>query len=146
MKINQFTDNSLRVLLYLGLKQELATIGEIAKAFCISKNHLVKVVHLLGQKGYVHSYKGKGGGIELAVNPEAVRIGDFVREFEPMDLLECFDVKTNTCPIQGFCGLEKSLYQARDAFIDSLNKQTLQDYLQVSSLYRRRRQLLGLGR
>lgn len=129
MKISQFTDYSLRVLLYLGMKERLGTIGEIAKSFGVSNNHMVKVVHRLTQRGYVRSYKGKGGGIELAKNPESIRLGEFVSEHEPMELLECFNLATNTCPIQGVCGIEKALYNARKAFLDSLNEVTLADLL-----------------
>ena len=46
MQLTLYTDYSLRVLLYLGLKpQRMATITDIAQSYGISRNHLVKVVH-----------------------------------------------------------------------------------------------------
>ena len=49
MRLTTFTDYSLRVLMYLAaVPGRRATIGEIARAFDISENHLMKVVHALG--------------------------------------------------------------------------------------------------
>jgi Rrf2 family nitric oxide-sensitive transcriptional repressor len=145
MRITQFTDYSLRVLLYLGLKNDRATIREITEAFRISNNHLMKVVHQLSRDGYINSYKGKNGGIALAVDPTQVRIGDFINSFEPMDLLECFNAETNTCPIRGVCHLEHSLYDARKAFLQSLNRYTLADYLTASPTKTERMKRLGIA-
>jgi Rrf2 family nitric oxide-sensitive transcriptional repressor len=134
MKITQFTDYSLRVLLYVGLKGERATVNEITRAFRISKNHLVKVVHSLSHRGYIRTHQGKNGGFELALDPSQIRIGEFVKEIEPLLLLECFDADTNTCPIRSFCQLERALVEAQKAFLDSLNRDTLQDYLKSSPM------------
>lgn len=144
VRITLFTDYSLRVVLYLGLKGDRASVLEITKAFLISRNHLVKVAHQLSRRGYIKSYKGKGGGLTLAVSPEKIRIGDFVRDFEPLDLLECFNHKTNTCPIQGVCQLEHTLHGASRAFLDHLNKHTLADFLKPSPTREARLKLLGL--
>ena len=54
MRLTVYTDFSLRVLMFLALKGDgLATIAEVAKAYGISKNHLMKVAHQLGVAGYV---------------------------------------------------------------------------------------------
>ena len=145
MRITQFTDYSLRVLLYLGTKNDIATVAEITRAFKISNNHLVKVVHRLSREGYVLSQRGKNGGIRLALSPEQIRIGDFVAKFEPMDLLECFNENTNTCPIRGACQLERSLFEAQKDFIHSLNRFTLAAYLEPGPMKSARMKLLCLG-
>jgi Rrf2 family nitric oxide-sensitive transcriptional repressor len=144
VRVTLFTDYSLRVLLYLGIKQRKATVAEISKSFRISRNHLVKVVHFLSQKGYVKSYQGKGGGLELAINPADFKVGDFVLSLEPTDLLECFNPTTNTCPIQGVCRLERAFHDARKAFIASLNRFTLQDCLANGPQLEERMIRLGL--
>lgn len=144
MRITQYTDYSLRVLLFLGLKGGRATVGEIASAFSISRNHVVKVVHNLGQKGYVKSFKGKSGGIVLARDPESIRVGDFVCDFEPMVLLECFNPATNTCPIQGACQLEVALHRGAQAFLKTLNEFKLSDFLKPGRARDERMARLGL--
>lgn len=146
MRITQFTDYSLRVLLYLGLKGQRASVAEITIAFKISRNHLVKVAHGLSTRGYIDSFKGKGGGIALARDPARIRIGEFVRELEPMELLECFNIHTNTCPIQGACLLERVLLDGRKAFVQHLDGFTLADFLQPGRSRDERLRRLGLAR
>ena len=56
MHLTVFSDYTLRVLMYLALNRtRLATIPEIAAAYGISENHLMKVVHRLVRAGVVGS-------------------------------------------------------------------------------------------
>ncbi len=132
MRLTRYTDYSLRVLTYLGLRPagELSTIKEIAAQYDISENHLMKVVHQLGQMGYVRTVRGRQGGMALAMAPEAINLGDLVRRCEDdMRLVECFDAKTNTCRIAGACALPSILDEALDAFLAVLDRHTLADLL-----------------
>ena len=80
MQLTLYTDYSLRVLLYLGLNPpRMATITEIADSYQISRNHLVKVVHNLATQGFVHTTRGRGGGLTLARAPTDINIGDVVK-------------------------------------------------------------------
>ncbi|MDE2026944.1 MAG: Rrf2 family transcriptional regulator [Candidatus Omnitrophica bacterium] len=134
MKLTNFCDYSLRVLIYLGIKQEKSSIGEISKAYNLSKNHIVKVVHNLVKLGYVRSIQGKGGGITLAVDPRKINLGSIVEKIEPdFNLVECFNDKKNVCRISPVCSLKGFLRQAQKAFLDSLKKHTLEDILRNKS-------------
>ena len=76
MRLTLHTDFALRVLLYAGLKREtLSTIPELVRHFDISKGHLMKVVHRLGQKGYLQTIRGKNGGLRLACAPAEIGVG-----------------------------------------------------------------------
>ena len=71
MQITSYTDYALRVLIYLASSPDRqATITEISDFYNISRNHLVKVVHQLGSKGFVKTTRGKGGGFSLQRPPE----------------------------------------------------------------------------
>ena len=131
MQLTLYTDYSLRVLLYLAMHpDERITITEIAEYFGISRNHLVKVVHNLGKIGLIQTIRGKSGGLLLAVSPDDINIATVVKQIEPhMNLLECFDDATNTCPITMQCSLKGVLFQARQGFVDVLEKYTLADML-----------------
>jgi len=130
MQLTSFTDYALRVLIYLARAPEpgLATISEIAGHFQVSRAHLVKVAHKLASAGFVESSRGKGGGMRLARPANAIGIGEVVRVTEPnMNLVECFDGKTNQCIIVRGCQLKAILYESRHAFMATLDKYTLAD-------------------
>src|SRR3546814_9757567 len=83
MKLTLYTDYSLRVLMYLGIHGDRSvTIGEIASRHGISRNHVMKVVHELGQLGYLQTIRGKNGGIRLGRLPEQINVGRLVRSEE----------------------------------------------------------------
>src|SRR5690606_41629884 len=93
--ITRYTDYSVRVLIYLGVKNDgaLAPIQEIADSYGISKNHLMKVVHDLQQRGYIDTIRGKHGGLRLRLPPEQINIGRVIRETEEdKALVECFKI------------------------------------------------------
>lgn len=132
MRLTMYTDFSLRVLMYLGTKErsELSTIQDISNAYHISKNHLMKVSHELGQAGYIETVRGRGGGIRLAKAPELINIGEVVRRMEDdFHLVECFDPSGNNCPISPACGLKGVLGRALAAYLQVLSEYTLQDLL-----------------
>ena len=129
MRMTVYTDYSLRLLMYLAVKGEkLSTVGEVATAYGIAKNHLTKVAHQLGLAGYVETVRGKGGGLRLAKAAEEVLLGEVVRHTEPdMALVPCFEVTHAPCPIVPACGLRGALFEARQAFLDVLDRYTLAD-------------------
>jgi len=131
MQLTQYTDYSLRVLIYLGLYPERrCTISEIAEAYDINRNHLVKVVHNLSQDGWITTTRGKSGGMVLSFKPQQINIGAVIHGTEPhMNLLECFDHECDSCVIITACVLKHALYKARKAFMDVLSSYTLADIL-----------------
>ncbi|MDE1455504.1 nitric oxide-sensing transcriptional repressor NsrR, partial [Bacillus paralicheniformis] len=74
MKLTNYTDYSLRVLIFLATKNsnELVNIKDIAESYSISKNHLMKVIYELGKLGYVETIRGRNGGIRLGKAPELI--------------------------------------------------------------------------
>lgn len=132
MRLNSFTDYSLRVLMYLASEPDRrVTIAEIATAFAISRHHLVKVVHFLGRAGLLHNVRGRGGGLALARPAAEIRIGAVVRATEgPAVPAECFEATANHCRITRNCGLRDVLAEAADAFHAVLDGYTLEDISQ----------------
>jgi Rrf2 family nitric oxide-sensitive transcriptional repressor len=126
MHLTRYTDYSLRVLLYLGTHEErVCSISEIAKAYGISQNHLMKVVHNLGKAGYVKSVRGRLGGVRLAKACEEINIGAVVRLMEEdLQLVDC-----GSCLIAPACGLTSALNTALSAFMAVLDGFTLADLM-----------------
>ncbi|QBQ54170.1 RrF2 family transcriptional regulator [Nitrosococcus wardiae] len=131
MQLTQYTDYSLRVLIYLSLHDEqLATISEIANSYNISRNHLGKVVHNLASLGYIDTTRGKGGGMRLSQAPEKINLGRVVQQTEGrFDMAECFNTTHNTCSISSCCQLKDVFWEARSAFLAVLNRYTLADVI-----------------
>ena len=128
MRLSLFSDYSLRVLLFGALKEAAFPLHEVADSYGISRHHLVKVVNHLTKLGYLATRRGRGGGIELAMKPEDIRIGGLVRRTESsVPLIECFHLPTNTCPIAGACRLKGILAQAVGTFYATLDQYTLAD-------------------
>jgi Rrf2 family transcriptional regulator, nitric oxide-sensitive transcriptional repressor len=140
VRLTSFTDYSLRVLIYVAAHPaRRPTIGEIARAFDISENHLMKVAHFLGKQGLLNNVRGKGGGLELARSPETINVGKIVRITEGAPLpAECFDRERNQCVITPACKLRSVLDEAARAFYAVLDRFTLED------LVRNRRALAKL--
>jgi Rrf2 family nitric oxide-sensitive transcriptional repressor len=127
MQLTLYTDYALRTLIYLAAHEGSTTVAEVAEAFGISRNHLVKVVHNLGKQGYIHTTKGRSGGIVLARDPAMISVRDVVRDMEPtMDLFECFGEQSQ-CPITPACRLKGVMMKARKAFFDVLGEYTVAD-------------------
>ncbi|WP_428908579.1 RrF2 family transcriptional regulator [Niallia sp. Krafla_26] len=133
MRLTNYTDYSLRVLIYLALKDqnELGTIREIAENYQISKNHLMKIIHDLGKLGYIETIRGRYGGIKLAMDPKDINIGEVVSKTEEdFHIVECFNHEKNYCVITPSCKLKHILHEALQAFIHVLKKYTLEDLTQ----------------
>ncbi|QFT89968.1 HTH-type transcriptional repressor NsrR [Bacillus sp. THAF10] len=130
MKLTLYSDYSLRVLLYLAStpdSQKLVQIKDIATAYGISKNHLMKVTFHLGKLGYVETIRGRNGGLSLALEPSEINIGKLVRETEEdFTIVECFS-EDNQCIISPSCSLKGILNQALQAFLNVLDQYTLHD-------------------
>lgn len=129
MRLTVYTDFSLRLLMYLAVKPDgVSTIGEVADAYRIPKNHLTKVAHQLGLAGTIATVRGKGGGMRLGRPADQIVVGAVVRSTEPdMALVPCFEPVCAQCPIVPACGLRGALHEARSAFLHVLDRYTLAD-------------------
>lgn len=145
MRLNQQTDLAFRVLIQVALcPQRKVTIDEVASAFLVSRNHLMKVVHQLARLGFLQTTRGAGGGMTLARATHAIGLAEVAQGMEPdFGLVECFR-PDNQCVITPACSLAGILDQARQAFIDVLAAYTLADLVEGSQA-RELKLLLRLG-
>lgn len=125
MQLTLHTDYGLRTLMFLAHARRRASTTEMARAFQISRDHLVKVVRHLAQLELVHTFPGRRGGVELAVDPEHVDVGDVAAALEGTDgVLACVG-DPDACVLEPGCRLRVRLIQAEAAFFDALRGTTL---------------------
>jgi Rrf2 family transcriptional regulator, nitric oxide-sensitive transcriptional repressor len=124
MRLAERTDFGLRILLYLATMPERnIPVDEIARAFGISENHLMKVAQSLTRAGFTNATRGRGGGIRLSLPPAQISVGMVVRVLEPdFHIADCA-----VCVIAPACHLQHLLDQAAHLFLTELDKSTLQD-------------------
>lgn len=111
MRLTIYTDYALRLLMYLAVNDDgekgLATIGDVAASYRISRNHLMKVAYELGAAGYIETVRGRGG-LRLAMAASEIRLGDVVRQTETdMALVPCSKPVDARCAIRSCCVLRK---------------------------------------
>lgn len=131
MRLTQWTDYTLRVLMYCAACQGRAqpvTITEIAENYGISRSHLTKIVQELGAKKLLETTRGRGGGIRLVKAAREINLGEVVRATETdFNMVECFDPDTNQCRLSRHCRLKGILEQAMESYFSVLDGVTLED-------------------
>jgi Rrf2 family nitric oxide-sensitive transcriptional repressor len=134
MRLTRYTDYSLRVLIHLALHDgRLCSIGEIARTYDISHNHLMKVVNALSRDGFVETVRGRSGGMRLARAAEEISVGDVVRHTEEgFELSEC-----SGCSLSPACGLTGVLAEGVAAMLRVFDAYTVADLLTDRTVMRR---------
>jgi len=131
MRLTNFSDYALRILMYAAVVQDnrLITIEETAEAYGISRAHLMKVANQLTRAGYLKAVRGRSGGLTLAKRPDRIRLSDVLRATEPdFALVECMTTD-NQCVISPRCRLRGALNEALAAFLETLDGYTLADLI-----------------
>jgi Rrf2 family nitric oxide-sensitive transcriptional repressor len=138
MRLSVQTDYALRTLMFLAARDGHHSIAEIARAYDISRNHLMKVAQRLAAEGLVESVRGRSGGLKLARPAAALNVGAVVRIMEDTgSFVECFDAATNSCVVTPACGLRHVLASALEAFARHLDQFTIADLVPDIESYRR---------
>jgi Rrf2 family nitric oxide-sensitive transcriptional repressor len=144
MRLTLYTDYALRVLMQAALRQpEPVTINEVATAYGVSRNHLVKVVQDLAQHGFLITRRGIGGGFTLGLPAETISVGDVVRFTETDDhVIDCANRNNEACRIAPVCRLKGVLAEAAAAFFQVLDRYTVADLVKRETEMKK---LLGMS-
>ena len=137
MRLTQWTDYTLRVLMYCAAcqgREQPVTITEIADSHGISRSHLTKIVHQLGSQGLLETTRGRGGGMRLSKPAADINVGAVVRQTETdFAMVECFEPGSNHCGLIANCHLKGLLHQATAAYLAVLDAASLADLVAQSS-------------
>lgn len=135
MQLSRHSDYALRVLLFLAVRpNERGTLAQIAEYFDISHEHLRKVAHELGKAGFIKTYQGKGGGMELGFPPDKINLGRVVAHLEGRrPLIDCAAIDCRLAPC---CTLSNALNVAQQAFFKALENYSLADLISNKEMAR----------
>ncbi|MFH0739321.1 MAG: Rrf2 family transcriptional regulator [Candidatus Omnitrophota bacterium] len=128
--ITRDTDYALRALCFVAKsKDRVVSVSQLVDSLKIPRPFLRKNLQLLNKRGVLKSYKGLGGGFQLAQKPRQLFISDLMRIFQgPFKLNECF-LKKRPCPHKKECVLKKKIDNIERYVIGQLNNITLADLL-----------------
>jgi len=127
MRLKTKTDYCIRVLIYLQSNTGKARIQEIADSYNISKNHLSVAVNKLAELGYIHTTQGPKGGIEFSQEAKDRTLAELISQIEDFEIVECFDLESNTCTLNPNCKLKGMLSKATSAFLGELKNYKIKD-------------------
>ena len=129
MRMTLHTDYALRMLIYLASRPgRICTVSEVADAYRLSRNHLLKVALRLRRMGFIETTRGRAGGIRLARNAAEINLGVLVRGTEEdFSLVECMQRTGGSCVISPACRLKGIFGEALDAYLAVLDRYTLAD-------------------
>jgi Rrf2 family protein len=108
--ITRDTDYALRAICFIAKnKNKITPVARLVSELKVPRPFLRKILQQLNKKGVLSSYKGQGGGFELAKRTEKILVTDIMRIFQgPMKLNECF-LKKLACPHTNSCPLKKKI-------------------------------------
>lgn len=123
MKINAFSDVSLRALMVLAAAPDatLLTTQSIADAVATPYNHVSKAMAKLRSLGLIEVERGRTGGARLSPAGRRATVGQVLRHLDTRsDAADCV-APSGDCPLIHDCKLRAALSRAREAFYRELD-------------------------
>lgn len=129
VRLTSYTNYALRSMQLATLRApNLVRVDDVANAHRLSRPHVVKIVNELGREGFLRTVRGRHGGFTLSRPASEIIVGDVVRFTEgDLEVVECFNPTTNSCPLLGVCKLSLAIKKATNAFMDVLDDLTIAD-------------------
>ncbi|MBN9066203.1 MAG: Rrf2 family transcriptional regulator [Rhizobiales bacterium] len=93
MRLTRQTNYAIRILMYCEANDgKLSHVPEIATAYKVSELFLFKILKPLVENGFIHTVRGRNGGIRLAKPATDISLFDVVRVTEDsFSMAECFE-------------------------------------------------------
>jgi len=129
MRLTIRTNLAMRTLMFCAVNEgRVVRKKDVAEACNASENHLAQVIHLMAQKGFVRTVRGRAGGLTLGRGIDDIRVGEVFRSFEAdLPFAECFSGTDNNCPLAACCRLQGAICDALAAFYAALDRVSLRD-------------------
>jgi Rrf2 family transcriptional regulator, iron-responsive regulator len=128
VRLTRQTNYAVRILMFCASNPGLSRVAQIAEFYAISEPFLFKILQALTKSGFIETVRGRSGGIRLAQPAENLMLGQVVRKVEEnFDLVECFELGEDQCPLISSCGMSEALREALNAFFAVLDRYSIAD-------------------
>lgn len=120
---------AIRMMVYLAAHPEDQRVSaqEIAEAQHIPQRFLRNIISEFAKRGFLKSYKGQGGGIELAPGAEQSTLLEIIEVVEgPIYLNTCIQGE-DICEFSGTCAVHDVWHQAQESLREILGSRRLKD-------------------
>ena len=132
--LSKKTKYGIKALAYIARKKDSKPVqaSEISESENISQKFLESILLELRKSGFLGSKKGKGGGYYLIKEPNEIRMTAVIRVLEgPIAMVPCVSLnyyeKCEDCPDEKTCSVHNLMIQVRDASLNVLGENTLED-------------------
>lgn len=107
LKISKLTDYATVIMSFLALGPEkVVSATHIAKEIHLGTPTVSKVLKILCEANLVKSYRGTGGGYQLAREAEKISVADVVAAVEgDLAMTECCTAQS-TCALDALCSIK----------------------------------------
>lgn len=132
--LSKKTKYGIKALAFIARKKDRKPVqaSEISESENISQKFLESILLELRKSGFLGSKKGKGGGYYLIKEPKEIKMTAVIRVLEgPIAMVPCVSLnyyeKCEDCPDENTCSVHKLMIQVRDASLNVLGENTLED-------------------
>ena len=131
---------AIRALTYLAMQPpgKLTGSREISDGEGIPNSFLCKILLDLRRKRLLRSYKGTGGGYELALPPDKISLLMIVEAIEGEVSFSGCILEDKECSAHGECALHDSWLSLRNQLVRFLETQTLADLVRTRRTQRKK--------
>lgn len=128
LRISKLTDYAIVVLSFLALDpQRIASATQIAHEVHLATPTVSKLLKILLEADLVKSYRGTGGGYQLAKPVNQITIADIVSAVEGrLAMTECCSV-AKTCALDSLCAIKENWQVINNIILTALGGLTLAD-------------------
>lgn len=130
LKLSKSADFALRLVLYLGYRQQAATMPVISESLEISYNNLIKLVRKLAVAGVIATKQGKYGGIQLLKQTADITVKDIVEIVDgPVSLSDCLHKESSDCSWACTCEIKETFKEMQFRINQLMSEYTIEDMM-----------------
>jgi Rrf2 family protein len=124
--VTRETDYAVRTVLYLAQERDrVASVTEVAKAMCIPKSYLAKILQRLVRSHILLSQRGVNGGFSLARKPAEISLLDIMESIQGPAGINVCAIESKRCGMSGSCAVHPVWVEIRKEVEKRLRRETI---------------------